>query len=518
MTLEESNVIVLTLLSAQPYKKVTRSSPHVARLAASSSSFTSSSSSPFFATEVTRSETDIGTELRTKMRESTNSDVPFDFDQTQTQDIALQLQFAASLTSSSSAVSSSSSSSYPALNTEFTSSGISLLESGIETMSASLDPPFPPLVQQFLSGSLSDHPNQMIQTRSTTTADRDRNSDKTFFEPVPVQVLQVPKRSHRKKEPSDEQKGKKRSRDRSTQKKGEKTPPPSPPPVDLQKNHKSNISEFQSVSGSRNRTRTGSEKTILPSSSSFSSKTKMTVVRGEKEKEVQQEPQEPKDVFFLSDDSPPIEFFPIGHHPGSTSPLMPLHPQEGATPRGVSAALVLLTTKSSVMTTLASPQPTTRTLATSATTSSDTKISKKQKQKQKKEQQKLQPSSRSSPMGGSPIKMRYSSRDEEHEATETINEISSTSSSSSTLPSFLSDSITSTVGNTIASTIALAASAISSLTRQSHHLPLLFLHHNHNPHDTHQKGNEQEQEKQSQTKQDEDILLLFGIPVLPLTS
>lgn len=516
MTLEESNVIVLTLLSAQPYRKVTRSSPHVARLAASSSSFTSSSSSPFFATEATRSETDIGTELRTKMRESTNSDVPFDFDQTQTQDLALQFQFAASLTSSSSAVSSSSS--YPALNTEFTSSDISLLESGIETMSTSLDPPFPPLVQQFLSGSLYDHPNQMIQTRSTTTADRDRNSDNTFFEPIPVQVLQVPKRKHRKKEPSDEQKGKKRSRDRSTQKKGEKIPPPpSPPPVDLQKNHKSNISEFQSVSGSRNRTRTGSVKTILPSSS-FSSKTKMTVVRGEKEKEVQQEPQEPQDVFFLSDDSPPMEFFPIGHHPGSTSPLMPLHPQEGATPRGVSAALVLLTTKSSVMTTLASPQPTTRTLATSATTSSDTKISKKQKQKQKKEQQKLQPSSRSSPMGGSPIKMRYSSRDEEHEATETINEISSTSSSSSTLPSFLSDSITSTVGNTIASTIALAASAISSLTRQSHHLPLLFLHHNHNPHDTHQKGNEQEQEKQSQTKQDEDILLLFGIPVLPLTS
>jgi len=504
MTLEESNVIVFTLLSAQPYRKVTRSKPHVARLdAISSSSFTSSSSSAFFATEATRSETDIGTGLRTKMRETTNSDVPFDFDQTRTQDLALQ--FAASLTSS----------------------GISLPESGIEIMSTPLDPPFPPLVQHFSSGSLYDNPNQMIQIRSTTTADRDRNSDNTFFEPIPVQVLQVPKRSHRKKVPSDEQKGKKRSRDRSTQKKGEKIPPPPPsplspssPPVDSRKNHKSNMSEFQSVSGSRNRTRTGSDKTILPSSSSSSSsslsKTKMTVIRGQKEKEIQQEPQEPQDVFFLSDDSPPMEFFPIGDHPGSTSPLMPLHPREGATPRGVSAALVLLTTKSSVMTTLASPQPTTRTLATSATTSSDMKLSKKQKHK--KEQQKLQPSSRSSPMGGSPIKMCYSSRDEEHEATEAMTEISSSSSSSSsssTLPSFLSDSITSTVGNTIASTIALATSAISSLTRQSHHLPLLFLH-NQNPHN--QKGNEQVQEEQSQTKQDEDILLLFGIPVLPLTS
>jgi len=103
----------------------------------------------------------------------------------------------------------------------------------------------------------------------------------------------------------------------------------------------------------------------------------------------------------------PMEFCPLGQFPGSGSPML-VTSREGATPRGSSAAFVLLTTKSSHMTTLASPKPTLPSTP-AAMSSSLLSLSSADKSITSSPSRVLTPSPlRSSPSGGSPMKVQQS--------------------------------------------------------------------------------------------------------------
>ena len=389
MTLEESSVIVANLLRVQqPQRKASRSVSALSSLTAHTS----------------------GSTLRSKKRDSTVLD----------QESLLSFQFQLENASSSSAFPSSSSSYSSSMDPALFNESMMTMES-FQSLSGSGAPVVAFASSDYIDPSLvfTSDVSELISTEEKTSRLEDVENDAIAV----VEPVIPPKRSHRKKDGS-RVRDRKRSRTKITPKRatvggggggggGVKDTSSSSPPV------KGNEA-----------TRAGVKMSAAKTAAAAAVAVAAAAVEDDEEEDSTREI-----LTALS----PMEFCPLGQFPGSGSPML-VTSREGATPRGSSAAFVLLTTKSSLMTTLASPkQPLPATSA--AMSSSLLSLSSADKSITSSPSRVLPPSPlRSSPLGGSPLKVQqsdlyHSSASSTVEVNHALEGSSSSSSSPLVLPS-----------------------------------------------------------------------------------
>ena len=387
MTLEESSVIVANLLRVQqPQRKASRSVSALSSLTAHTS----------------------GSTLRSKKRDSTVLD----------QESLLSFQFQLENASSSSAFPSSSSSYSSSMDPALFNESMMTMES-FQSLSGSGAPVVAFASSDYIDPSLvfTSDVSELISTEEKTSRLEDVESDAIAV----VEPVIPPKRSHRTKDGS-RVRDRKRSRTKITPKRatvgggggggGVKDTSSSSPPV------KGNEA-----------TRAGVKMSAAKTAAAAAVAVAAAAVEDDEEEDSTREI-----LTALS----PMEFCPLGQFPGSGSPML-VTSREGATPRGSSAAFVLLTTKSSLMTTLASPKPLPATSA--AMSSSLLSLSSADKSITSSPSRVLPPSPlRSSPLGGSPLKVQqsdlyHSSASSTVEVNHALEGSSSSSSSPLVLPS-----------------------------------------------------------------------------------
>lgn len=385
MTLEESSVIVANLLRVQqPQRKASRSVSALSSLTAHTS----------------------GSTLRSKKRDSTVLD----------QESLLSFQFQLENASSSSAFPSSSSSYSSSMDPALFNESMMTMES-FQSLSGSGAP-----VVAFASSDYKDPSlvftsdvSELISTEVKTSRLEDVENDAIAV----VEPVIPPKRSHRKKDGS-RVRDRKRSRTKITPKRAtvggggggvkDTSSSSSSPPV------KGNEATSAGVKMSAAKTAAAAAVAVAAAA-------------------VEDDEEEDSTREILTALSP-MEFCPLGQFPGSGSPML-VTSREGATPRGSSAAFVLLTTKSSLMTTLASPKPN----PSAAMSSSLLSLSSADKSITSSPSRVLPPSPlRSSPLGGSPLKVQqsdlyHSSASSTVEVNHALEGSSSSSSSPLVLPS-----------------------------------------------------------------------------------
>jgi len=408
MTLEESSVIVANLLRDLPHRKASRSATATTAAAAAGGHPSSAVASGA-----------VGSVLRSKKRDlSATSEGFLDHDSSPS--------FQFNLDNSSSSISPYATSAFP-----------SSLTPGLFTDSMAMEPnqslfssrALSPIILDdidsthlFNSNDAVDVPFYYEISDQTVPAIEEHEIERVTTAVVPEPVI-PPKRSHRKKE-GNRSRDRKRSRTKTTPKKAATVG--GKDSMQVSKNLSSSSSSSSSVALNAIARIKGSEasrasaKTNVTKSSS-SATVKSTIIA----KVAEDEDDDSSPQMFLPALSP-LEFFPLGQFPGSTSPML-VTSREGATPRGSSAAFVLLTTKCSVMTSLASPKfvqtASTSAVITTTTSTTDGILHSPPRPLH---------SPRSSPLGGSPIKVQSSSSSLQVVIDQTSN--ASSSSSSSVVP------------------------------------------------------------------------------------
>jgi hypothetical protein len=413
MTLEESSVIVANLIRDLPHRKASRSATATATAAAAGGHSSSAVASGA-----------VGSVLRSKKRDlSATSEGFLDHDS------SLSFQF--NLDNSSSSISPYATSAFP-----------SSLTPGLLTDSMAMEPnqslfssrALSPIILDdidsthlFNTNDAVDVPFNYEVSDQTVPAIEEHEVERVTTAVVAEPVI-PPKRSHRKKE-GNRSRDRKRSRTKTTPKKAATVG--GKDSMQVSKNSSSSSSSSSSsvalnaiarIKGSE--ASRASAKTNIAKSSSSATVKSTTIAKVAEDEDDDSAPQ-----MFLPALSP-LEFFPLGQFPGSTSPML-VTSREGATPRGSSAAFVLLTTKCSVMTSLASPKfvqtASTSAVITTTTSTTDGKLHSPPRPLH---------SPRSSPLGGSPIKVQSSSSSLQV----VIDQTSYASSSSSSSSSFSSSS------------------------------------------------------------------------------
>ena len=384
MTLEESSVIVANLLRVQqPQRKASRSVSALSSLTAHTS----------------------GSTLRSKKRDSTVLD----------QESLLSFQFQLENASSSSAFPSSSSSYSSSMDPALFNESMMTMES-FQSLSGSGAPVVAFASSDYIDPSLvfTSDVSELISTEDKTSRLEDVENDAIAV----VEPVIPPKRSHRKKDGS-RVRDRKRSRTKITPKRATVGGGGGGGVKDT------SSSSFSPPVKGNEATRAGVKMSAA--------KTAVAVAAAAVEDD-EEEDSTREILTALS----PMEFCPLGQFPGSGSPML-VTSREGATPRGSSAAFVLLTTKSSLMTTLASPKPLPATSA--AMSSSLLSLSSADKSITSSPSRVLPPSPlRSSPLGGSPLKVQqsdlyHSSASSTVEVNHALEGSSSSSSSPLVLPS-----------------------------------------------------------------------------------
>ena len=384
MTLEESSVIVANLLRVQqPQRKASRSVSALSSLTAHTS----------------------GSTLRSKKRDSTVLD----------QESLLSFQFQLENASSSSAIPSSSSSYSSSMDPALFNESMMTMES-FQSLSGSGAPVVAFASSDYIDPSLvfTSDVSELISTEDKTSRLEDVENDAIAV----VEPVIPPKRSHRKKDGS-RVRDRKRSRTKITPKRATVGGGGGGGVKDT------SSSSFSPPVKGNEATRAGVKMSAA--------KTAVAVAAAAVEDD-EEEDSTREILTALS----PMEFCPLGQFPGSGSPML-VTSREGATPRGSSAAFVLLTTKSSLMTTLASPKPLPATSA--AMSSSLLSLSSADKSITSSPSRVLPPSPlRSSPLGGSPMKVQqsdlyHSSASSTVEVNHALEGSSSSSSSPLVLPS-----------------------------------------------------------------------------------